>query len=514
MYDVITDEVTFEFQILPPWYRSWWAYIGYVLWFGLTIFLSIKFYTRRLKEQNLHLEQLVSERTVEIRKQNEQILTKNTEITQQKEEIQAQAEALEQINNELEKLSIVARETDNSVAIFDKDYNLEWVNEGFTRMYGYDYEEFVSKNGRNLVDTSANATVKTIIENCLSSKKSVNYESFNFTKDGRQIWVQTTITPILNNFDYSILKLIAIDTDISRLKEAEIEIKQRSEEITAQRDEILEQSRQIETQNEHIKSSIRYANTIQRAILPNKSLIDKYFDSFIIYKPKDIVSGDFYWHTMVNLKMSEFDEASNFQIHFVAVVDCTGHGVPGAFMSMIGNRLFNEIVNERQIYEPGTILDLISANIRLVLRQGETDNNDGMDVCLCKIIKKEDETHVTFSGCKRPLIYLDSRNDKIISIKGDIHSIGGYKTRTSDIFSEHNITLVKGDIMYLSTDGYIDQNDVAQKRLGSVRFLGTLQQIASLPLPEQQAVLEKELKNYMDNSDQRDDITVVGLKIT
>jgi len=116
-------------------------------------------------------------------------------------------------------------------------------------------------------------------------------------------------------------------------------------------------------------------------------------------------------------------------------------------------------------------------------------------------------------GCTATIHKFDSLNNQVHSIKGDIHSIGGYKTRTSDIFSEHDISLQKGDIMYLTTDGYTDQSDVSRKRFGSAKFLKLLGNIAAKPLTEQQTILDEELKNYMQTSDQRDDITIVGLKI-
>ncbi len=161
--------------------------------------------------------------------------------------------------------------------------------------------------------------------------------------------------------------------------------------IRTQKNKIEEQRDILDLQNQKINASIQYAQNIQRAILPVKNQIKNLFESFIIYKPKDIVSGDFYWFAKLK------DKA------FLAAVDCTGHGVPGAFMSMIGNSLLNEIVLEKKVVEPAKILSLLNEKIVESLRQEETENNDGMDVCFISIDLKTKE--ITFSGAKTTFIY-------------------------------------------------------------------------------------------------------------
>ena len=159
--------------------------------------------------------------------------------------------------------------------------------------------------------------------------------------------------------------------------------------IRSQKNKIEEQRDILDLQNQNINASIQYAQNIQRAILPVQNQISNLFESFIIYRPKDIVSGDFYWFTQIN------------NTAFLAAVDCTGHGVPGAFMSMIGNSHLNEIVIEKQITNPAKILTLLNEKIIVSLRQDETANKDGMDVCFISIDLKSNE--ITFSGAKRPL---------------------------------------------------------------------------------------------------------------
>lgn len=202
-----TSEVTtFQFKITAPWYMSPWAYLLYICFSVLIVWLIIRLYTIRLKKTNQRLEEIVRKRTKEIIRQKEEILLQKNEIEEQ--------------NLQLEKLSIVARETDNAVIIMDNKTNFEWVNEGFEKMYGFSIESLIEKLGTNLIDATTVPSNKEIILSCLKQKKSMTYQSEQETSDGRKIHLQTTLTPILNT-EGILIKLIAIDTDISKIMELE-----------------------------------------------------------------------------------------------------------------------------------------------------------------------------------------------------------------------------------------------------------------------------------------------------
>ncbi len=270
--------------------------------------------------------------------------------------------------------------------------------------------------------------------------------------------------------------------------------------INAQKNKIEEQRDVLELQNKKINSSIQYAQNIQRAILPVKNQIKNLFDSFIIYRPKDIVSGDFYWFARLK------DKA------FLAAVDCTGHGVPGAFMSMIGNSSLNEIVLEKQETEPSKILSLLNERIIESLRQDETENNDGMDVCFISIDLKSKE--IAFSGAKRPLFIYNKKTSILDEIKGDRISIGGAKNnKKGEAFNNHIIKAETGDILYLSSDGLTDQNNPERKRFGSSKLKEIIVENISEPMEVQKEVIEKELNEFQKDEEQRDDITLIGIKI-
>ncbi len=472
-------ETIYKFIIQKPWYRTILAYVSYVVFLFLFFYIIIKLNSKRLKAANVRLENIVSERTHEIllkneelQTQKEEIVSQNEELYQSREEISAQRDAIEEKNIELEKLSIVASKTDNAVIIMDAKGNLEWANEGFERLFGCTLSELIKKRGRNMIDSSTNPVIRKIFNECIKSKKSVLYESKVIHSSKKESWVQTTLTPILDR-NNNITRLIAIDSDISKVKRAE----------------------------ENIKGSIRYAQTIQNAILPNIDNISEHFENFILFRPKDIVSGDFY----------KYSNAGGY--HFILVVDCTGHGVPGAFMSLIGNSLLNEIINEKQIYDPAEILTQLNKGVISSLKQEKTDNNDGMDVCLCRIDRK-DTTNVIFSGAKRDLMYYSESNNCVEFIKGDRKSIGGtLGIRNKANFSNNKLNLSKGDIIYLTSDGYIDQNDKERRRFGLTEFQNILKLYATKPLKEQKVILENALDVWQKGVKQRDDITVLGIKI-
>ncbi len=430
------------------------------------------------------------------------------EIRKQHKKIVEQSNQLELTNKELEKLSLVASETENAISIMDAAGNFQWVNDGYSRLFGYTFSQLTNEYSRNIITKDISKEIQALIKKCIEDLVPVTYEIPWNTRDGREIWVQTTLTPITDKKGNPKL-LIAISSDISKLKYAQQEIRQQSEELMAQKEELIIQKDFIEQQNQNIRSSISYAKTIQSAILPPESALNKDFESFIIYKPKDIVSGDFYWHS--------YQASTNGKPgkHFLAVVDCTGHGVPGAFMSMIGSQLLNEIVVEKGISSPSKILENMNKEIIDILKQEKGENNDGMDVCLCSIEQdKPGKAKVIYSGAKRPLYYYQQAEQRLNYIKGTRKTIGGTQARRNrEIFMDHEIILNHGDLLYLSTDGIVDQPSPDRIRFGSLRFIDLLKRVGDKPINLQKDLVEKALLEYQQFEQQRDDVTFVGIKV-
>jgi len=285
------------------------------------------------------------------------------------------------------------------------------------------------------------------------------------------------------------------------------ELVTQSENLATANSNIQQQHDKIKAQNELIKRSITYAQTIQEAILPLKENMDKHFQSFVLFKPKDIVSGDFYWFTHLPA-----GKGKAYAETFVAVLDCTGHGVPGAFMSMIGSRLLNEIVNEQKVSETNQILELLNQGVKKALKQEQTQNQDGMDVCLCKIIKNKSDFSVHFSGAKRPLWIYKKESNKILRIKGDKKTVGG-KYFQESVFTKREMKLQAGDTLYLFSDGYIDQNGADRKKIGSQNLFKYLEELAPQNLETQMQVLEDKLDTWKGKEEQRDDITIMGVRL-
>jgi serine phosphatase RsbU (regulator of sigma subunit) len=276
------------------------------------------------------------------------------------------------------------------------------------------------------------------------------------------------------------------------------ELQQKHEEITTQRDFIAQKNIQVQ-------KSIEAAKLIQDAILPFDDRVQSIFAQyFVLFRPRDIVSGDFYW----------VEKAKNdLNIRLIAAIDCTGHGVPGAFMSMISYTLLNDIVLQQNITDPAQILEVLRQELKHSLQKEKTKNQSGMDIALCKITQQQDDTiQVIFAGAKRPMYYFKADTQEFLEAKGDRISIG-ITTRKKSFFKAQSITLHKNDLIFLTTDGYSDQNNVARKSFGSSKLKELLAANALLPLNKQKQILEQQLDDYMVNTTQRDDILVIGVKL-
>ncbi len=494
LYGLEAQTYAYSFKILPPWYRSTLAYIFYAILIATIIYLSSVLYAYNLKKKNEKLEQIIRERTREIE-------MKNAELEQQKEEIQTQAEELAEINKELEKLSIIVQKTDNAVLLTDEKGNFIWVNPAFTKIFGFTLEELIGLISPNIIGANTKPEIKAQIQKCINDKVTVEYEGNFITKNGNKIWVHTTLTPIIDE-NNQVTGLIAIDSDITKLKEAE---------------------EKIRIQNENIKGSIHYAQIIQKSILPLEKEIKEFFDTFIIYLPRDIVSGDFYW--MSNKFTDTFNvslcstKSKKFKVGdyiFFAVVDCTGHGVPGAFMSLIGNRALENIVNQKHIHKPAQILQAMDDSLAHTFKHIEENYRDGMVVSLCRFdkicVEGKNKIKVTFAGAKLDIIHYEVKTKKFIEHKGVRRSIGQTLARNVEFKSE-TFYLEEDDVIFMYSDGYKDQNNVKRVRIGINKFKQLLHENADKPMKEIKQALLDYLNNWMKGTEQRDDITVIGLKM-
>ncbi len=624
-FGVESKEAVFRFTILPPWYKTWWAILIYIGGFILTVILSVVIYSKRLKLQNEKLEEIIDSRTAEIKRQHFEIEQKNQQLnevnkqleklsivaretensvmimnakadfewvndgfvklygytldelvkehgnnlkgysknpeieslinscvsqknsvqyetiiythdnrelwahttltpildkdgnvqkivaidsditklktiekklTEQNEEIQSQNDLLEEINKELEKLSIVASQTDNTVMIMDKDANFIWINESLLNRYNKTFDEFVKTRGKSLLEASYNPGIKKILNKCIIEKKTVFYESEYKSMDGKWKWTQTTLTPIFDE-QGEIKNLVAIDSDITKIKKAEEKIKLQSEELESNLAELSKK-------NQLITNSIDYARKIQEAILPSGVDFKNIFpESFVFFRPRDVVSGDFFW------------VHSQDDLHFAAVADCTGHGVPGAFMSIIGNTLLNEIVREKKVYRPSKVLEMLNRGVVRALHQKEvsqSSQDDGMDISFFVYDSKKKKLSIALAG----QIALLKTDNSIKRIEGDMFSIGGaFNNRWDVSFTQHEFCVDKDTVIYLYSDGYQDQfGGSSDTKYMADAFEKFLEAISLFSIDKQMKQVEQNFNEWKGKNKQIDDVLVIGVKFS
>ncbi|OJJ17148.1 hypothetical protein BKI52_31035 [marine bacterium AO1-C] len=290
---------------------------------------------------------------------------------------------------------------------------------------------------------------------------------------------------------------------------------QASKEFLEMKNGVLEQTTYIlEQRNSQIKQSISAGLLIQRAVLPSVNRLQSSLSEyFVLYRPKDVVSGDFYWLSKIERK----DQPPKL---LLASVDCTGHGIPGAFMSMIGNILLDRIVEVEQITDPAMILNRLTTLIVEVLNQRENENTDGMDIALVAIeeenpVQDNEPIKVTFAGARRPLFFIKKPmgpQARVEEIKGQRGWIGGVPSEPT-VFENQEVWLTPGDIIYLTSDGFADQNDRRRRNFRKSRLMSILEQNAELSLLKQQRALEHMLEQHMEGTHQRDDILIWGVRV-
>ncbi len=457
--DVWSLPATYDFDILSPVWQRWWFWVGVVLIVSASFWLIIQYRLKTLQKENLLLETRVKERTSQIENQSKIIAEKN---------------------KELEQLSLVASKTDNVVLILDSEGKLEYVNDSFVRQHNLSCEQVKERYGETIYQLSNNPNIGELVKSAVDQRKSVSYESLNKKAEaGLGKWQSSTLTPIFSD-EGELKKIIIIDTDVTERK--------RQEQIIVQK-------------NKDITDSISYAKKIQHAILPAPEVIRESLpEHFCLYMTKDIVSGDFYW----------FSRLADCSV--IASVDCTGHGVPGAFMSLIGYNALNKIVNENHITDPATILSELNKGVLAALHKNDNESRDGMDIAICRI--SHNRTNLEYAGAMRPLWIV---NNKILTeIKADKIPIGTLATDHEKplSYTTHNISINKGDRYFIFTDGYADQfGGEKDKKFSTARLKALLCESSHLTIKMQEEVLRNEHLSWKGDHEQIDDILVIGFEV-
>ncbi|MFI5151398.1 MAG: SpoIIE family protein phosphatase [Bacteroidia bacterium] len=304
----------------------------------------------------------------------------------------------------------------------------------------------------------------------------------------------------LSNEDALGHALLKMRTDLAENERIlEAKVIERTEEVVRQKEEIQSQSGKLEILYRHVTDSIRYAKRLQDAILPPNAFVKQILpESFILFKPKDIVSGDFYW---LNQKGDRI---------LVAAVDCTGHGVPGAFMSIVGNNMLNQVVKDFELKDAGDVLNKLNKQAAVTISQKSEDGavRDGMDLSLC-IIDKQSMT-LEFAGANNPLYYF--RNGEFRELKPDKFPIGYYSEEAKS-FTNKQVQFQKGDTFYIFSDGFADQfGGPKGKKFMINQFRNLLIRIHKLPMDQQKELLNQTIETWRGGLEQVDDILVIGFR--
>ncbi len=380
---------------------------------------------------------------------------------------------------------------------FEKNLKIAYINPVIENYTGQK-PDFYIKNSIHEVDFSHDIVIfwDTMIREVIRNPKTLKTELTIPSIMGDRI-LKVDIIPEIN-LENEVETILALAHDITEQKIAEKKILQQNQILEKINEEVLFQKKEIEEINHDLTESINYAKRIQEAFLPELSEMQKELENFFIfYQPRDIVSGDFYW----------FQKVGNQ--YFIGIADCTGHGVPGAFMSLIGHNILNELVNQKEIRTTSTILEQLHQEIFRRLKQAESGSKDGMDVAIIRIdfTKKV----VEFAGAGRPLLWWHQYD--LHEIKGNKLGVGGTTIQEDRKYEHHILNIENGDAIYLFTDGYTDQFGGNQNRkFTSPRFRELLLKNQHKKIQDIENLLRKTFEEWKGNEPQTDDVLVFGIK--
>lgn len=511
-----SQEKSLGIVIYPPWWQSLWLRFLVLILLFIAPYPLYRLRVRKVEKKKARLEQLVQERTHEISTQNEELRQQSEEILSQRDHISEQHLELKLAYQDMNKLSSFGKElssikdvniladiTQHSLLNF-MDANIFGIgvvkeDDGYLQLYTR--EDNMSEIIKfDLKSNHSSLSVKSFQH----QKVIVAYNKKDFEKHGVDSGdIKSAVYVPLRYHDKNWGVLTVQAKKENAYSERHVALLENLSAYIASTLENIYSYGVILEKNQHIISSIQYAETIQRALLSSIEHLKIFFsDYFAFYQPKDIVSGDFYWAYERRGKL------------FVAVVDCTGHGVPGAFLSVIGVTLLNKLVGELKIDSPDWILEGINQEVIELLSRHTSHREDGMDMSLCVFEKgKNDTINVAFAGAKSNMRIIRKGSRECELVKGTRRSIGGTLLKKQRPFELQRRVLQKGDCIYLNTDGYIDQSNNSRKRVGMKRFVDLLLEYSPYPMEEQKKKLEEYVCNYMTGSDQRDDMTIVGIRV-
>lgn len=496
-------------RVRPPFWETWWfRSAGMLSLIGLG-FITYRARVRRIEQQNRQLERVVEERTSQIASQKNQLERAYHNVRTISEighRITAQLHSEQVVGEAFAGVSELVEAALFRVGIYD-DSSRQLVFYGFRNGVAMPIIRHEIEVGQKRLSAVCFQYQMEIVINDFEKEapeyvadEHVEYQTeqplsaiyLPLTLNDKPIGVFTVQSYRKNAYQ-------AADVDFLRALATYLSV---AIDNARAYDRLDEARRQIARRNEQMISSIRYAERIQKAILPTESDLQTLFDKFFIwYQPKDIVSGDFYWCHR---------EGSR---RWIAVADCTGHGVPGALMSAIGHSILTETVARRRIVQPAEILQTVHTEMRKALQTENGTHDDGMDIALCLIEGNE----VTFAGAKRPLYAIKPGNNpsenRLVELRPNRQSIGGRLRSGETAFEQHTVSLPAGTMLYLTSDGLADQPNPNREKLGSMAVKELLIALSHLPVERQAEELIDIFNEFRQGESQRDDICIMGIRL-
>lgn len=406
----------------------------------------------------------------------------------------------------------------DGVIVFDKDCRIVNWNEAMERLSGFNSEQAIGKNLFEVCTFMKQIDEFAFISRVLKGEEALSKNRpFLFPASNVQGYFEGNYFPVMNDFGQveqvvclfrDCTEKTLIDENLLTLTEKlRLKLLERTDQLVKANIDLKEEVRRRKRfgyeallKNIELTDSIMYAKEIQQAILPNHSAMQAAFeDMFIFFKPRDIVSGDFYW----------FHKQDNFA--YLAAVDCTGHGVPGALISILGYNALNQAVNEHHLTKPSDILAYLNSSVSEVFHTSKGAVRDGMDISL---IRYDTTTRkLDFAGAFNPLFIVRS-NGELQKIKGDRYPIGPVPGVDIKTFTNHQLQLDRGDCFYIFSDGYADQFGGDQgKKMKYSLFKNLLQQNHHRSMLDQAEIIDRNIRYWMGELEQVDDMLVIGVRV-
>lgn len=494
-----------RFEIEKQWYVKTWVIVLYFLVAIFSLLLSAYIVRQKIKNDKEKFDNAIKLKTKNFEKERLRLEKEAEVLREEKVKLENDKKNLLLRNDEYKHLKTIPKLTTNSVLITDRRGNFEWWNRQFSIIFHYKYQKYKDLNFRDKPKKIRPDLIKEI-KNYSKDMGRINYTTYEKYENGEELWFQTTISPIIDDNGF-ISRFVVIDKDLTNQKLAERVIEEKNEILLKNGKKLLDleldkkrKDKIIEEGYKSITKGVRYAHKLQNQLMPCHKEICNYIKSyFIISKPRDIVSGDFYWITEKNDKT------------IFAVADCTGHGIPGAFMTMLGIYVLREVVCNSSDIQANTLLKDFKLELNKDLKKAIkfVEDNDNIDISLCVLDKKNNKLQISAINQQ---VYV-ANNKEIISLEPNKTSLN-QQINNKINYNFHEIDVETNDKVYMFTDGYYDQfGGFKNKKLHRKNFKRIINEVKNLEMADQRKALLNEFYRWKGENLQVDDVLILGFSI-